>query len=817
MKIQSLNDQWLFCEAQTQTWLPATVPGSVHLDLMAAGLIPDPFLAANEEAVQWVIEKGWDYQLQFTPSADLLNQDSIYLRFEGIDTLADVFLNGKHLSKTENMFRAYEYEVKELLRPEDNILQVKFVSLKNYADNAYLEKKIPDTSPMGIEGGQYVRKAPSQFGWDWGPALPPIGLWKGVFLVGISHPRMVDIHLRQQHDQEVTVSASIKLDLLPVNPLMLEMVITDPDGMKTITEVQALPETNVDALIEEPQLWYPHGYGKQPLYTVTINLKNKDDILDTRHFQLGLRTVELRQDDDQWGKSFTFVVNGIPVFAKGSNWVPADSLPTRLTRERMEQWIKDAAEANHNMLRVWGGGFYESEDFYDLCDKYGILVWQDFLFACKIYPMDDPQYIDNVRQEVIENVSRLRHRASLALWCGNNEMEWGWEAWSWDRPESARLKSAYDIFFHYLLPEWLKELDPDTQYWPSSPSSDQPFSDVNGQKAGDAHYWDVWHGGKPFTSYREQYPRFMSEFGFQAFPTLETINDYAEKEDQNLTSYVMELHQKNNNGNRLIINQMTAAYRIPTSFEKLMYASHILQAEGIRYGVEHWRRNKNRVSGTLYWQLNDCWPVASWSSIDYYGRWKALHYAARNFYAPILMSLFDTDQHLSIWLTSDSLKDWQGQVKWQLAKVSGEIIRSGTQSVEIKSQDSSESFSLDFALNNDEKFDTLFYAELWDDENLISSQTVTFVPDKHIKYAEPGLSTRVHEKNDEATIEVSAKQFARFVEVKILGIETVFSDNYFDIPAGSTRTITCKIPGNLSGEDIQKNISLMHLFESYQK
>ena len=818
MKIQLLNGKWSFRQGNQEKWLPATVPGSVHLDLMENGLIPDPFLRDNEDKVQWIIKEDWVYQLTFTPDAEVLSQEKALLQFEGIDTIAEVFLNGNLLGKAENMFRCYEFDVTELLKEGENTLTVHFPSLQGEIDRNFAEKGIPDTSPMGIEGGQYFRKAPCQFGWDWGPALPPIGIWQNVSLIGISHPRFADLHLTQQHAEngQVFVAASVEMDHYASSSLSVEMVISDPDGMKTVVEDAINEKTTLDALIEEPQLWYPAGYGAQPLYQVEFILKNGEEILDAKSYQLGLRTIELKQEADEWGKSFTFVVNGIPVFAKGSNWIPADSFPTRLTRERMEQWIQDAVAANHNMLRVWGGGLYESEDFYDLCDEYGILVWQDFLFACKIYPLDDPAYVANIHQEVIENVSRLRHRASLALWCGNNEMEWGWEAWSWDRPEAARLKSAYDIFFHYLLPGWLKELDSDTQYWPSSPSSDQPFSNVNGQEAGDAHYWDVWHGGEPFTAYRDQYPRFMSEFGFQAFPTLETINQYAAKEDQNLTSYVMELHQKNNAGNRLIINQMTASYRIPNSFEKLMYMSHVLQAEGIRYGVEHWRRNKHRVSGTLYWQLNDCWPVASWASVDYFGRWKALHYATKKFYAPILMSIFDEGQHLSIHLTSDLLKDWQGEIQWKLVTVTGNVLKKGKQAVKIESLKSSEVLALDVELSKEQKTEVIFIAELWQDNQLQSTQVVTFVPDKHLKLIDPELSAELTTDGDLVFITVTAKNLARFVEIRLNGIDAILSDNFFDIPANASRTVTCKKPEGLTIEELKGKLSLMHLYESYQ-
>ena len=424
--------------------------------------------------------------------------------------------------------------------------------------------------------------------------------------------------------------------------------------------------------IAKPELWWPNGYGKQPLYEVEVIL-HRDGAsdsapLDRRTYQVGLRTIELRQQEDEWGRSFVFVVNGVPVFAKGSNWIPADSFPTRITDDLLEELIRSAADTHQNMLRVWGGGFYEEERFYDLCDRYGILVWQEFIFSCSIYPLDDPEFLDNVHVEAVENVRRLRHRASLALWCGNNEMEWGWVDWGWDVPELQDLKAAYDQFFHHTLPEWCVTEDPDHSYWPSSPSSDTPFEDPNGQRQGDAHYWDVWHGRKPFTAYRGQYPRFMSEFGFQALPPLATIRTYADEADWNMTSYIMEQHQKNASGNGLMVGQMLDTFRLPKDFESLVYLSLVLQAEGIRYGVEHWRRHMDRVAGTLYWQLNDCWPVASWSSLDYFGRWKALHYAARRFYAPVMLSIEDNPPEQALHVTSERAARAHPRSTWSASR-----------------------------------------------------------------------------------------------------------------------------------------------------
>jgi beta-mannosidase len=500
MNFQSLNGQWQLRNKKDNAWITASVPGCVELDLMNAGLIPDPFVDANEEKVQWIFDEEWEYQITFSVNDNLLAHEKIILRCEGIDTVANILLNGELIGSSENMFRVYEFDVTETILPENNTLSLSFPPLSQHLAAQYERRFIDDTSKMGIEGGHYMRKAPCHFGWDWGPKLPPIGIWKDIELVGRSEAKIDDIHLHQNHqnDGSVQLLAEISVEHWGINELSLTMSITNPDGQTIEAEHNLSQHNQIVQSISSPQLWYPAGYGDQPLYQINFQLKTGQTTLDTRMYQVGLRTIELRQEDDEWGKSFTFIVNGIPVFAKGANWIPADSFPTRISRERLERWISDAVQANHNMLRVWGGGIYETEDFYDLCDKYGVLVWQDFTFACKIYPMDEEEYLKNVQQEVNDNVRRIRHRASLALWCGNNEMEWGWEAWVWDTDENATLKSGYDIFFHHLLPKWLQGLDPDTPYWPSSPSSNTPFKQTNSNNSGDAHYWSVWHGGQPF-------------------------------------------------------------------------------------------------------------------------------------------------------------------------------------------------------------------------------------------------------------------------------------------------------------------------------
>ena len=848
MKINSLSGAWEFRQAETKEWLPATVPGGVHTDLLALKRIPDPFVGDNEKAVMWVAEADWEYRRSFAASADLLKESRVFLVCDGLDTLAEVYLNGKRLGNTENMFRQYRWDVKSLLKADGNEIQIKFSSTvcKGYE----LQAKSPLLGvEQALKGSAHMRKAPCQYGWDWGPMLPPTGIWRDIRLEGYSAARIEAVHLRQSHaDGKVTVSAAVSLERWEKQPLKVSMTLAAPDG--TVTQVSGTTPDGSLSLAKEianPELWWPNGYGKQPLYRVEISVSEGEKLLDKKQYRLGLRTIELRRKPDQWGESFTFVVNAVPIFAKGSDWIPADSFPTRVTRQWYSGLLKSAVDSHQNMLRVWGGGIYESEDFYDLCDELGLLIWQDHIFACSIYPLNAPDFVENLKAETFENTQRLRHRACLALWCGNNEMEQGWASWGWARLDNEaeileliksvpafsfletmvngrkllenwkELKDAYDRYFHHTLPQWMAELDPDTAYWPSSPSSWEPFNDPNSQLKGDVHYWDVWHGRKPFTAYRDQFPRFMSEFGFQALPPLETIKTYAEPADWNMTSYIMEHHQRNASGNGLMIGQMSDTFRMPKDFSALVYLSMVLQAEGIRYGVEHWRRNCDRVSGTLYWQLNDCWPVASWSSLDYFGRWKALHYAAKRFYAPVLLSIEDKPGKMSVYVTNDLLAEWQGEVRWSLENLEGKRLEEGSQAVNAAPQAAARVCGLDFGkyATEQSKRDLVFVCELWQGSQRQALQVAAFVPSKHLNLSEPQLECSLEANGMQLAITVKAGSLARFVELAFQGADVVFNDNYFDLPAGRAVTVTCDLPENWTLDQARKAFRVRSLFDSF--
>jgi beta-mannosidase len=819
MRIQTLAGSWKFRQSGTEEWLPASVPGSVHTDLIASGLIPDPFVGDNEKRVQWVAEADWEYRCQFSPDPEILSNPQIWLVCDGLDTLASIILNKHELGKTANMFRQYRWDVKSLLNSDENELRIIFTSPVTYATQQQAIRDMPGV-PQAIPGGPYLRKAPCQFGWDWGPQLPPIGIWKDIRLEGYQDARIDEVHLRQQHDRgQVSIKAHVNVQTWEEAHRFLVLQVVSPEGqvLENRVEVSSDSDGMLTVSIPDPQLWWPNGYGVQPLYKVIVELHQADNLLDQRIYQLGLRTLELRQEPDEWGRSFTFVVNGVPIFAKGSNWIPADSFPTRISDARLEDLIRSAAQTHQNMLRVWGGGLYEEDRFYDLCDRYGIFVWQDFIFSCSVYPLNDPEFLENIRVEVVENIRRLRHHASLTLWCGNNEMEQGWVEWGWKKPEYQDMKTAYDRFFHHTLPAWCAAEDPDHAYWPSSPSSDTPFEDPNGQRQGDAHYWDVWHGRKPFTAYRNQYPRFMSEFGFQALPPLATIRSYADEEDWNMTSYIMEQHQKNDSGNALMVSQMLDTFRLPKDFDSLVYVSLVLQAEGIRYGVEHWRRHPRRVSGTLYWQLNDCWPVASWSSLDYFGRWKALHYAALRFYAPLMLSIEESPTNQDVYLSNDLGETWEGRLHWSLERLDGSILEEGEENVKAPPFDATHICHLDFSdrLDDDLCREAVFVAELLQEGKIVSRQTAFFVPTKHLSLEDPCISTELSVEKCQLNIDLTSRSLARLLECALEGVEVRFSDNYFDLLAGRTMRVSATIPAGWTAAQAQAAFKVRSIYDSY--
>ena len=681
-------------------WRPAQVPGLVHEDLLRNDLIPDPYYRDNEAKVQWIEDADWEYRTTIRGTSALLAMDHVELVFEGIDALAEVYLNGVQILKTDNMFREWRLDVKSQLKPGNNELLVRFPSvISGAAKVAETDKWRSLTQPLPAEK-TYIRKAAFEYGWDWGPRLVTVGIWRPVRLEGWNQARITNLYVRQRDINKAVARVSAEVEVLASTDAMAELDLEyghDGKSRKLSGSFQLHPGLNELSLpveISSPDLWYPNGYGAHPLYDFKTDLKIDGDVADTRSTRVGLRSIVLRRERDQWGRSFEFLVNGIPVFAKGANIIPFDAIFTRVTTEKYRQVLQAAVDAHMNMVRQWGGGFYESEEFYDLCDELGIMVWQDFMFGNEWQP-GTYEFKLNVQKEVEDQVRRLRNHPSIVLWCGNNETE---SAWRWPQnvdiiknlsaETQKHMWQDYLTLFSGVIASTVNRLNPETPYWPSSPSAD--YEDTSDEyQSGDWHNWSVWHGMAPLTDYEKTFPRFMTEFGFQSFPEMRTVEAFTLPDDRtSITTPVMLAHQKNLSGNQKIHEYLRRDYPEPKDFASFLYVSQVLQAEAVKIGAEHLRRIRPRSMGSIYWQLNDCWPVASWSSVDYYGRWKALQYYARRFYNDVLVVPHEENGVLQVFVVSDRTEPVPATLRLRLMTMDGKVLRDVSQPVKVNPLDS---------------------------------------------------------------------------------------------------------------------------------
>lgn len=616
MEILSLNGDWKMRNVREEQWHNARVPGSVFTDLLREGLMEDPFYRDNEDRATELSYNDYEYKREFNISSSMLKKDKIFLCCEGLDTLTEIKINGKLIAKTTNMHRSYEFDVKNMLEEGKNSIYIRFYSPTRYIKK--MQKKNPLWRRMfdiAMPGFYFLRKAHSMFGWDWGPKIPDSGIWRDISLKFFKNGRLKDVYITQKHQKSrANIKVFINLDRWAGEEFELEISLAAPDGERIIKRLKTdniRKNYNVYFTIKNPELWWPNGYGKQSLYRLRVVLNKKGEILDSKELKIGLRTLTVRQKRDRWGRSFEFVINGVAIFARGANYIIEDNLMSRYSARRTERLIQDCIEANFNCIRVWGGGIYPPDYFYDLCDRYGLIVWQDFMFACAIYPVNN-KFIKNITFELEDNIKRIRNHPSLVLWCGNNEIEWIISMIGNKSIEELEVpkyvlsiqmklvKKMYIYLFEKVIPAVVKKYDPERLYWPSSPSSGGRFDNPDDEKRGDVHYWDVWHGLKPFRDYRNHYFRFTSEYGFQSFPGIKTVKSFTVPEDRNIFSYVMEKHQKNGSANGRILTYLSETFKYPKDFESLLYTSQILQAEAIKYGVEHWRRNRGRCMGSIY-------------------------------------------------------------------------------------------------------------------------------------------------------------------------------------------------------------------------
>ncbi len=793
----SLNGSWSLFKRDDPSPIPAQVPGCVHTDLLANGLLEDPMYRDNELKQMWIGETDWRYSRSFDVPADLLTHDRVLLRCHGLDTLATIRVNGVEVGRADNMFRTWEFDVKAQLQAGENEIEVDFAAPMPFARQMDAEKgKMAGwVEPMRINSGAWIRKEPCNFGWDWGPKMVTSGIWRSLEFITLDTARLADVLITQQHaDGGVTLTIKLSAERLNANLLMATVQISKGGAITESVQLQFEGDTVETSIhIPKPELWWVNNLGEQPLYDVTVTLHDTQNttVLDTVTKRIGLRTLTLERHADQWGESFYFACNGVPFFAKGANWIPLSPYPWQPNHDHYHPFVEAAADANMNMLRVWGGGVYEDDTFYALCDEYGIAVWQDFIFACGTYPSFDADFMANVTAEAQDNIRRIRHHACMALWCGNNEIEQGmpdspgWqESMSWD---------DYSRLFDHLLADLVHELAPQTAYWPGSPHT--PIGDRSNHRdpgSGDTHLWDVWHGKKPFEWYHTRDDRFVSEFGFQSFPEPQVVAEFTLPEDRNITSYVMEHHQRSGIGNSTIIHYLLDWYRLPTSFEGTLWLSQILQGMAMKYAVEHWRRNMPRSMGALYWQLNDMWPAPSWASLDWKGNWKALHYMARRFYTPILVTgVAEVDgTTVEIHATNDLRTEQTGTVTYTITDAAGATLEQGDFAVTIPAGTSSLVRTLDVSawIESHSSRDVLVWVELNVNGALISEDLALFARPKHLALVQPQLTKSVRGGDGQFDVTLRTDHPALYVWLELPG--TKFSDNFVHLRPGVEKTIT---------------------------
>lgn len=882
MKAYGLEDSY-------QAW----IPGSVLSTLLDAGAIEDPYYRQNEYTTRDLFWQDYIFERSFEVTQELLNQDVIQLVCYGIDTLADLYINDMHVIYMDNMHRTWRIPIKEYLHEGSNSIRFYFKSTLRYIEereaSAPADKKITIEASGAIAGNQYIRKAHSMFGWDWGAQLPDAGIFRDIEIQAYCTARIDEVKYQQEHAQgQVTLQVEAVLEGADFmkkyfmgkcsagkdsseeasheeasyeetiyEKTSMEVCVYDPQGhlldkhiMTTKDNVTYMSEIN----IENPQLWWVNGLGGHPLYTVETRLLTNGEETQIHKDRIGLRTFTVSRDKDQWGEEFAFMINGVKFFAMGADYIPEDCVYNRITRERMEYLVRSSVKAHYNCLRVWGGGYYPSDEFYDLCDEYGIIVWQDLMYACNVYDVTQ-EFEDSIAAETVDNVKRLRHHASLGLWCGNNEIESAWAYWGNYQTQSQYLRADYIKQFEYILPKALKKADDQTFFWPSSPSSGGCFDEPGDENRGDTHYWEVWHGQKPFSDYQKYFFRFCSEFGFQSFPSEKTVYSYTEPQDRNIFSPVMESHQKNDAANGKMLYYLSENFRYPKDFESLLYVTQVLQAVAIKSGVEHWRRNRGRCMGTLYWQINDNWPVASWSSIDYYGRWKALHYMACRFYEPVagsIVRIADTDtaernggEHFSAvaaHVQNETAQPVGVTVTMTLKTFDFKVITTATQHVVVPAFGVSKALEEDYSsyvqrqprilttpsakrVEDDthhyyDKKDVFVEAVFTYEDGRVQIESDTLVPYKHVELPQSSIHAEVVGNANTYTIALQSNVYTPFVEVDFTDADVILSDNIINLTDDKPRVISFTTEDIINGNftdatDVKNRLRIRSLRDTY--
>ncbi len=837
LTIEEINKGWQFRQVGETNWFPATVPGIVHTDLFNNKIIEDPFFRTNEKDLQWIDKVDWEYTTTIKVDKKLLERENIELVFKGLDTYADVYLNDSLLLSADNMFREWRMECKSYLNEGGNSLKILFRSvvkedLPKLKQLGYQLPAVNDQSENGGLGDKkisiFARKAGYHYGWDWGPRFVTSGIWRKVYLEAWDNAKIIDMNIKQKNVSAEKASLSGVFEIQSTGKYKAILSISDYKKSDNLgkTETSLLPGINtviIDFEIKNPKLWWSNGLGEAHLYKLIGRLNIGDNSIDEEYKNIGIRTLELIQEKDSLGRSFYFELNSVPVFMKGANYIPNDNFLPSVSTNEYEEIIQAAVDANVNMLRVWGGGIYENDIFYDLCDKYGILVWQDFMFACAMYPGDNA-FDENVKNEAIQNVKRLRNHPCIALWCGNNEIDaaWGYSTdggWGWKERFSKEIQkniwNDYKKIFYDILPNIVNQYNNETYYWPSSPMAGPDKRAFYESTSGDIHYWGVWHGKEPFESFKLKIGRFMSEYGFQSFPEFKTVKAYTIPEDWDIRSEVMDAHQRSGKGNELINTYMNWYYKNPKDFESFLYMSQVLQAEGLKMAIEAHRRKKPYCMGTLYWQLNDCWPVASWSSIDYYRRWKALHYFVKKAYKEILVSPTEDDGVISIWIISDKLKPVEAKLDLDLIDLSGNILFQKKIMVPIKANSSQCFFkkNTNELLNGIDKKNVVLLVKVSENEKILSSNQYYFVPIKNIDLPVSQITKNIKKIKNGYAITLNTDKLTKNIYLNIDESEGFFSDNYFDLIPGEIYTIYYFTQEQII--DFKKKLKITSVVDSY--
>ncbi|SEM86857.1 beta-mannosidase [Luteibacter sp. UNCMF331Sha3.1] len=832
------------CDAHCKSftdWQPAHVPGAVQTDLLALGRVEDPFWRDNEAALQWVGLSDWDYTLDFDVDAATLKRGHVDLVFDGLDTFAEVTLNGKKVLAADNMFRQWRLPVKNTLRAGSNTLTVHLQSpiarlqpwlmKQPYSLPGEFDTVFGD-EPKGKQTSNYVRKANYQYGWDWGPRIVTLGIWRPVRLESWDAVRVADFHIAQQSVDADAAKLAAQFDVRAdkAGTLTLAVAWTGPDGRQGV-EKRDVPvkagenHVEVPVAIDRPQRWWPVGYGEPNLYRFHGSVSAGGETLAEADRETGLRKVQLRRDKDQWGRSFAFVVNGVPIFAKGANLIPYDAFPSRVTTARLEAILRSAKDANMNMLRMWGGGTYQDDAFYAAADRMGLMIWQDFMFGGAITPYDDA-FRENTRIEAIEQVTRLRDHPSIVLWAGNNEVQTGWESWPnrddfrqyINADEVRRVEDGMRELFGTTLRKVVTTLSPDVPYWASSPSTDYE-REANVLDDGDYHYWKVWSGSEPIANYLDVTPRFQSEYGLQSFPVMATIKAFATAEDMQPESKVMRAHQKfaNGDGNQRLLLYIRAEYGEPKDFPSFVYLSQVMQAEGIELAAEHLRSARPQSMGSLYWQLNDVWPGASWASVDYFNRWKALQFHAKRFYAPVDVVPLRRGTRTEVFAVSDRTSDFDATLRTRVYDMGGKLLRETSQPARTAALASTKVATLDDAalLKGADPRKTVVAFDLLEQGKPAAHHLLYFGAARTLALPTPELSTKLRNDGDRIVLTVTAKRLARAVWVDTGDLDVRLSDNAFDLLPGESVDIVME--GNVDIDTLRRTLNVRSLVDALKE